>query len=197
MLLAAGRLLVDSAPAAACSLAGNEPHYVDAAFSTDATPPGAVTATATVERHYEKDDGGCGTSKVASCGSYGLVTLTATATDDIAPADRIGYEITVTDGTPPPDFNVPAMPVRAFGYDGNVIYLYYSVTRHTGFRVTLEIRAVDLNGNLGPPTQLVVEESDADAAEPDGGGCSTVPAPPAVGLAFGALLLVLRRRGRR
>jgi len=187
---AAAALVAHVTPAGACSLAGNSQHYIDDAFASDTTPPGAVTATADIFRHNENDDGGgCG-QHIASCGSYALITLQLDATDNAAPAERIGYEITVVDGTPPRDFNLPQEWV------GNgEVYLYYSINHRTGYDLTLQIRAVDLNGNLGPPTLLNVKETAAEEEEP--GGCSTVPAPSAVSLAFASVLFAVRRRRRR
>lgn len=192
-------MLVDARPASACSLATNETHQVDAAHANDTTAPGVVTVTADAQRYFDNSEDGCGGGKVASCGSYGLVTLAVGGTDDATPADQLGYEVTLVDGTPPRDFNVPSMPVRPFAGSGGTgdLYLYYSVTEAKGFRVTLQVRAVDLNGNLGPPTLVTVEETDTQAAAPSSGGCSTVPVPPPVGIALGALALALRRRRRR
>lgn len=140
-------------PAGACSLVGNDEHYADAAYASDTVAPSAVTASALVQRYYDDSDGGgCG-SPVSSCGSYGLVTLSVDATDDEAPAGELGFEVTVVGGTAPKGFNVAATPVR-----GNEIYLYFSVSQPEGFSVTLQLRAVDLNGNLGPALMLTVEE---------------------------------------
>lgn len=186
---AAAALLAHVTPASACSLAGNREHYVDSAFASDTTPPGAVTATADVFRHEDDGDGG-GCSQIASCGSYALITLQLDATDNAAPADRVGFEITVVDGTPPRDFNLPQQWVG-----GGEVYLYYSINHRTGYDLTLQIRAVDLNGNLGPPTLLNVKETAAEEEEP--GGCSTVPAPSAVSLALVSALFAVRRRRRR
>lgn len=186
---AAAALVARITPASACSLVGNSQHYVDAAFASDTTPPGAVTATADIFRHEADDEGG-GCSQVASCGSYALITLQLDATDDAAPADRVGFEITVVEGTPPRDFNLPQEWVG-----GGEVYLYYSINHRTGYDLTLQIRAVDLNGNLGPPTLLNVKETAAEEAEP--GGCSTMPAPSAVSLAFVSIMFAARRRRRR
>ena len=183
-------LVAQVAPAGACSLAGNGQHYVDAAFASDTVAPGAVTASAEIFRHEDDGDGGgCG-QYVASCGSYAVINLQLSATDDAAPADRLGFEITVVDGTPPRDFNLPQDWVS-----GGEVFLYYSITHRTGYDITLQIRAVDLNGNLGPPTLLNVKETAAEEEEP--GGCSTVPAPSAVSMALASVLFAVRRRRRR
>jgi uncharacterized protein (TIGR03382 family) len=186
-LLAPALLVAVERPVGACSLAGNQMHYVDAAFATDTVAPSAVTADVTVSRHYDDEENvGCG--KIASCGSYGLISLDVTATDNAAPADQLGYEITVVTGRMPRDLNLMEVPAR-----GPELYLYFSATDRAPFALTLEVRAVDLNGNLGPATLVEID----DPGDPeDGGGCTTttVPAAPPIAFALGALLVALRRR---
>lgn len=156
--LAAGALLamVPSATvlaprtAGACSLAGNDDHHLDPAHAGDTTPPSLATATADLAWHGDDgDSGGCG-STVSSCGSYGLLTVTVAATDDAAPADELGYQLRVAAGVPPSGLDLPAQNVRAFSGELLVYFDYSS----PGFDFDLEIRAVDLNGNLGPPSVL-------------------------------------------
>lgn len=142
--------------AGACSLAGNEPHTLDtAAHGSDTTPPTAVTAARTVNRYFADDAGGCGGGQVATCGDYGLITLTLSgATDDATPAAELGYRITITDGTPPPGFRGVDEDVR-----GPEVYIYFDVDDPNPVEFTLEIRAVDLNGNLGPATEILISDA--------------------------------------
>ncbi len=157
-LISTSATLVAPRPIGACSLATNELHRVDPAFSSDATPPSAVTAAVVDVAHIEDDGdgGGCG-SHVASCGSYGVVTVAVSATDDAAPPDRIGYQIRLVSGTPPRDFGVPAQSdmLGASRPFENELIFYFHPDDHD-WQVELEIRAVDLNGNLGPPTLLAI-----------------------------------------
>lgn len=157
--LAAGALLgvlptvtVLPRTAGACSLAGNDDHHLDPAHAGDTTPPSLATASAELVWHEDDDGGGgCG-STVASCGSYGLITLAVAATDDAAPADDLGYQLRVIAGVPPSGLNLPAQNVRAFSGELLVYFDYSS----PGFDFDLEIRAVDLNGNLGPPSVVSI-----------------------------------------
>jgi uncharacterized protein (TIGR03382 family) len=176
--------LLEPRPAAACSLVGNVDHMLDAAYASDTVAPTAVTASAVIYR--SADDTGCGGA--SSCGDIASIAISVAATDDAAPADQLGYQLRVVGGDPPRGLNLPTAPVMP--YSGEDVYVYFDYGDRSGFSFDLEIRARDLNGNLGPATVITV-------AEPaDGGGCSTGGDGklPALGGALLALALVLRRR---
>src|SRR5688572_29169459 len=147
--------LVWPRPLGACSLASNDDHHLDSAFSADKTAPGAVTASVFDLVHHENDgdSGGCGTH-VASCGSFGSITIDVSASDDQASAEKIGYRLRVIGGDAPRDLNVPMQDVRPFGTQ---LQLYFDVDDHD-FDFQLEISAVDLNGNVGAPTVLTIAQ---------------------------------------
>jgi hypothetical protein len=130
------------------------------------------------------DSGGCG---MAGCGDRASIHLELSATDDRAQPDLIGYEIRVIGGQPP----VGLDPMRDGRVQGSQLYFFFDYGA-PGFTVDLEIRAVDLNGNLGPP--VVVTVTDAE----DGGGCMATRQHGLAG--FGLVLVVLgwvtRRRYR-
>ena len=171
-------------PASACSLAENQEQMLDSAHATDITAPSVVTVSAMLY-HSEDDGGGC--NEVSSCGDIASIGITVMATDNATPTERLGYQIQLVGGEPPRGFRLPTFAVSPFSTD--TLWFYYDASDHSGFSMDLEIRARDLNGNLGPPMVLSIEEEPA-------GGCRTEPAP-ALGLGTIAVLaLVLRRRRR-
>jgi hypothetical protein len=151
VMLSTSANLVAPRPLGACSLASNDDHHLDPAFSTDKTAPGAVEANVFDLVHHEDDGdgGGCGTH-VASCGSFGSLTIDVSATDDTAPAEKIGYRLRMIGGDAPRGLNLPMQDVRPFG---SQLQLYFDVDDYD-FEFQLEISAVDLNGNVGAPTVL-------------------------------------------
>jgi uncharacterized protein (TIGR03382 family) len=167
--------LVDAPrPAAACSLIGNGEHQLDTAYANDTVAPSAVTASAAV--HRSADDTGCGGA--SSCGDLASVSIDVAATDDAAPADMLGYQLRVVGGQPPAGLTIPTEAVMSYG--GGDLYFYFEYGDRSGFNFALEIRAVDLNGNLGPPTTITIGEDQATS------GCST-----SHGSTLGAVLLAL------
>jgi MYXO-CTERM domain-containing protein len=170
-------------PAGACSLVGNDDHQLDAAYANDTVAPSMVTAAAIV--HRSADDVGC--AGASSCGDIASIAVSVAATDNAAPIDKLGYQVRVVDGDVPAGLNIPVQPVTTYG--GDDLYFYFNYGDRTGFVFDLEIRARDLNGNLGPPTVITV-------GEPGEGGCSTGSGDklPALAGVLVALALVLRRR---
>lgn len=192
--LAALLALADSRPASACSLLTNDDFQEDPAQAGDATPPGAVTGSAEVFRNEEEEGVGC--TQVAGCGDIAAIRLDVSATDNATPADRMGYLVTVVGGEPPAGLvgesfgGIRSTPVT--GYGGELIF-YFDFNDRAGFQLDLEVRAVDLGGNLGPPTIFSVGE-----AAPDEGGCRTSGSATSGGLVLLAIAgVVLRRRARR
>ena len=142
--------LVNARPAAACcAIAGGGAcgyggyalHVTDPAQADDTTPPGAPVIDVEITRY---DQG---------CGSNGLdLELVMQATDDRAPAERIGFLITVAGGDVSIEIEdgaiVPYGPVS-----------FYFAEDELPFEGELEVRAIDLNGNIGPPTIVEVSSS--------------------------------------
>lgn len=171
-------------PAGACSLAGNGIHQVDPAHAADTTPPGAVTATGLAIERYQDSSAPC----VAGCGDRGYITFEPSASDDATPAELVGYQLRVVRGTPPRGLqDVEDYAITTYG---GPAYFYFDYDA-PGFDFDLEVRAVDLNGNLGPPLILQI----ADAPESEGCAAGSGRHPLATwGFAIAALAFVLRRR---
>lgn len=170
--------LLASRPSDACIPLGNTDHDIDAEFAADTVAPGAPSVAL----------GEVARADANSCtGSY--VELLVDATDDQAPTNRLGYDVTILD-----DDSVlldDARVVRSFGQS---LYLHFVPPLRddlAAFDLRAEVRAVDLNGNIGEPTLF---EAHVDVPEPgDGGGCSAGGTSPGwLGLA--ALALLRRRR---
>lgn len=174
-----GMALAVPRAAHACFEVNYEEHQRDAMILGDTTPPGAATASARIERI---EDQGC----ASRCGGDDHnVVLSLAATDDLAPPDKLGFRMRVVEGTAP-------KPVPTVDVVGGEDSVYLDFGDAAGFAYTLEIRAVDLNGNVGPPMLLRV-------VDPDDGGCVThrSAGPGALGLVALALAAALQRRRRR
>jgi MYXO-CTERM domain-containing protein len=170
-------------PADACSLVTNDIHQVDPEQSGDTVPPGSTrVVTAKISREQD-DSSGC----VAGCGSRGVITLELDAEDAGTTPDRMGYLVTIVNGNAPAGFFVEEEPVTSFG---GPLHFYFDFEAPRVF-VELEIRAVDLNGNVGLATLISLEE-----LEQDDGGCAVAPsgALASLGLVGFALAFALRRR---
>lgn len=152
LLLVAAPLacLVNVRPAEACCAIANTGacgdggyilHETDPAQADDDTPPSAPVVDVAITRY---DQG---------CGSHGLdLELTLQATDDRASPDRIGFLITVARG----DFSIEIE-------DGAIVpyrpVAFYFAEDELPFEGELEVRAIDLNGNIGEPTLVEVSSS--------------------------------------
>jgi hypothetical protein len=152
LLLVASLLafLVNARPAeACCAIAGGGAggyggyslHVTDPAQADDATPPSAPEVDVDISRY---DQG---------CGSNGLdLELTMQATDDRAPAERIGFLVTVASG----EFSIE---IEDGAIVPNGLVAFYFAEDELPFEGELEVRAIDLNGNIGPPTFVEVWSS--------------------------------------
>jgi hypothetical protein len=174
------------APADACTLVPIEDHELDAAHAGDTVAPSAVMASALVER--QDTDQGCGAQ--SKCGGGAWITIAVAATDNATAVDKLGYELRIINGEPPDGLTIPTNPVTPVG---GQLYFYFNADDRVGFELDIQLRARDLNGNLGPPTVVTV-------GEPAEGGCATSHRSPAT--LVGTLLvfvafLVCRRSQRR
>ena len=122
---------------------------------------------------------------IGSCGDLSSIVLHATATDNATPSERMGFRVRVVDGVAP--ISVPDQNLEPESQDEMRFFMDGS----RGFAFTLEVRAVDLNGNLGPPAMIYIEDEPDDA-----GGCATGRERDALGLvlAIGAISIAMRRR---
>ena len=116
----------------------------------------------------------------------GLIEIDVTAMDDRA-GSAVGFELQAIGGAPPASFD--SGPVRESLND--TLMLYFNPD-HGSFTFDLQIRAIDLNGNLGPPTVITIEDTVEGS-----GSRATGSAGASAGLALGVLGLVLRRRRPR
>lgn len=142
-------------PSGACSPAPQDggSHALDPAFSTDTAAPGAVDATFDIYRASNSGGGGC--SHDSCGGGFNEVALQLTAADDRTPGERMGYRFTIVGGQTPPYLNFPTGD-RLVGY-GEVNWRYDS-SFDGKFSFDVEIRAVDLNGNVGPATVVTITD---------------------------------------
>lgn len=159
----------------ACGYSGYAPHVTDPAQADDATPPSAPVVDVEITRY---DQG---------CSSNGLdLELAMQATDDRAPAERIGFLITVASG----DFSIEIEDGAIVPY-GPVSF--YFADDELPFEGELEVRAIDLNGNIGPPTIVEVSSSAHSSSK----RFASVPGPLLTyGLVGLALVIACRRRRR-
>lgn len=160
----------------ACGYGGYSQHVTDPAQADDTTPPSAPTVDVEITRY---DQG---------CGSNGLdLELTMQATDDRAPAERIGFLITVARG----EFSIEIDEGAIVPYDGPVSF--YFDDDELPFEGELEVRAIDLNGNIGPPTIVEVSSSSSSRKR----FASLRGAAPLLTFGMIGLALVIARRRRR
>jgi hypothetical protein len=137
-------------PVGACSLAAPNggPHELDPAESSDTVAPGAVDVQ--VSLYDGQRERGCSQS---TCGDLPpAVHLVITSSDNRTPPELLGYRLRVVRGQPPVGSQIPSEAVRT---TGNLIYFNHS--EDDSFDFDLEVRAVDLNGNLGPATVVTIE----------------------------------------
>lgn len=180
---AASAVIATPRAASACTPIPTDYLVIDPAFADDTQAPGVVsTAPVTI---YRYEGAGCGDS---GCGNYAFIDIPVMALDDRAPAARLGYHLDVVGGSAPRPYwtdgwaIVPDDPTR--------LRLYFDVEA-PAFEFDLSIRAVDLNGNLGPPTVVHIVDTEGS------GGCTTAgrhPAAPLVAVALATLLATRRRR---
>lgn len=169
--------------AEACFEPGFEQHTLERSQLDDTVKPGPVSVSMWIEG---PDGGGCESPSVrprCSQPANRLVVMVS-ATDDRTPPDKLGYRVGVTAGTAP--FADPG-DVRPI--DG---VLAFAVPEGAELDFELAVRAIDLNGNIGPATYTQVTSSASE------GGCSSHHAGRAVSFAMIAIVvsLVVRRRRR-
>jgi MYXO-CTERM domain-containing protein len=180
-------LLIEAAPRPghACTLAGNGTHRLDPQQASDTVAPSAPTVVEVDVARYEDDELDCG---ISSCGSYGLAQVTLEATDDASHPDLIGYQLRLVSGTLPRGLTLPTEPIAG----GGALYLYFDEDA-PDFEAEIEARAVDLNGNLGPPTTFVIADASAGGCASRTGRTGPLGSLAVLGL---ALALVVRRKRR-
>lgn len=156
MLVLAALALAMPRDADACLQPTYEEHVLDRSQLSDTMKPGPVSISMWIE---QPDGGGCATreSRCAEPAGRRLVVMVS-ASDDQTPPDKMGYRVDITSGRAP--FPAPG-DVRAI--DG---LLRFDLGDSEDYEFELAIRAVDLNGNMGPPTYTPI-------AEASGEGCAS------------------------
>jgi hypothetical protein len=122
-----------------------------------------------------------------SCGDVTNANITNLATDDMTPADRIGYRVAVVAGKSPAGFDVPSGVVNWAHSDASVWIHWSGIGDDVDF--TLELVAVDAAGNESAPQTVRIYD--------DIGGCSIGPRGGVNGGTLAILVLALVLAGRR
>ena len=159
-------------------------HAIDPAYAGDTTPPPAPQVDVQIAR---RDTGG-GCTSTDCDGQSANIYIDITAGDDMTPAARMGYILTISGGDTPTGLYSRAVdgmpyfqPHGSFGYGFD-----YNAS---DFAFDVEVRAIDLNGNISAPTIVHI----ADKAS---SGCS-MSGSSSQWLLLPVLGFVLRRRRRR
>ena len=189
---------VASAPAdaRACSLVGPQPHIVDPALqASDQVPPTLpAPLPARIKRGELAQQTGCG-SQVSSCDDLGIIYITAQATDDMTPPEKIGYRLSLESGMLPAGLTLPPDAIEPGNRATNCCCTGPTAptSRHSPSRCRLV--AIDLAGNESAPQIMLIADEQAGHA-----ACAVargrVSRPWLAGIAAVAVLLATRRRRR-
>jgi hypothetical protein len=166
---------IDARDAIACGAALRDDLVLDPVYADDTAPPSQPTVTWTSF-----------VSTGTDCGDFGRVTLTVSAVDDRAPAEKLGFRLEVVSSDS--DVLTPSYAVLPLG---GQIFAYFAPTVES-LHAQLSVRAVDLNGNIGEPMLVDVAYETPEPPQPDE-GCNAGRSP---GLAL-ALLVLARCTIRR
>jgi hypothetical protein len=183
VLLLAALALVPSRVAGACGEPAFEQHALDRSQLDDRVKPGPVAISMWIE---EAGGGGCvGPNSTCNPPPGRRLVVHVNASDDQTPPDKLGYRVTITAGRAP--FVAPG-DIRPDRDD----LLAFDLGETEELDFELAIRAVDLNGNIGPATYTQVAQSAS-------GGCASHRAGRAMsfGLIGIALAFLVARRRRR
>ena len=174
--------------ARACDPIGQFNHTIDPSMQpADQTPP-TLPALPSAMLHYAQDSAGCGAAK---CGDATFAAIPAVATDDMTPAQQIGYRVSLASGTLPADFSLPATAVDPIA---GFIRLYFNADTASSFDFTLQVVAIDLAGNESEPQTVRVTDDSGHACAVARGRASRTDLGWAAPLAL--LALAYRRRRR-
>jgi hypothetical protein len=181
-------LLALSRPSDACVPPNPETttHEVDPAHSGDTVAPSKPDADYTIAR--TTIGGGCGGAKTDCDGKYATIYLHIDATDDATSTEKLGYDIKIIGGDTP-----KALYGRGFEGQGVVVqprgdFEWSFDYDDTEFAFDVEIRAVDLNGNMSEPAVLHIAGDDRDD------GCMSAAPAHSEWMLLPVLAFILRRR---
>ena len=192
LLIVAAFVAALRADARACSLAGPTPHVIDPSMqATDQAPP---TLPPLPNARVTRGNPTVGCGSRSTCDDIGTIGIAVGATDDVTPAERIGYRLTLESGALPSSLTLPTDAVEPMS--GELVLVWDDIAdgRIEDFNFTLRITAVDLAGNESDPQLLPISTGTGTA-------CAVAGAPTSGGelAAFvaSALALAMRRRRRR
>jgi hypothetical protein len=146
--------------------------------------------------------GGCSGSS-SSCDDIGIVQIQPKATDDMTPAEKIGFRVTLAAGALPSGLTLPADTIDlppGYPFVG-LTWVDGATDNQDPLDFTLSIIAVDLAGNESGPQTVVVHDdgggsggSSCQLSSGRSGRSGHTPLPAAICLTFFALLVAARRR---
>ena len=185
------------ADARACSVAAPTPHVFDPSMAaTDMVPPTLPPPTVTVSRG--RREVGCGGR--STCDDIGNIRIAVAATDDVTPAEHIGYRMTLEGFGPPNGGGLPrglTLPTDALDpVAGEVVLVWDDIAdgEAEDFSFVVRVVAVDLAGNESEPQVLPIWDGRGGDCAVGGGNRWT--GLPAVVAAVALALAAIRRRRR-
>jgi hypothetical protein len=177
------------ADARACSVAGPTPYVVDASMqATDHVAPTLEPLSIASLQRGTATGGACSGS---SCDGMGSLALTIAASDDVTPANNLGYRFSLAAGALPASFFILLdQPSQVTVSDGKIWFNWDDGTEdHAPIDFTLQMVAIDRAGNRSAPQMVRVTD--------DPGGCAIArPHPRGLACIVAAALLLARRRRR-
>jgi hypothetical protein len=147
-----------------------------------------ITAHAAVIKRTNPDP----TGPITDCDGidFSALSLQLTSTDNMAAPEQIGYEFKVVAGALPPNMTMPTVAlIQDIDFD-------FSMSRDDPrVSFTLEVRAVDGNGNRSAPLTIVIDED--PGMNESNAGCATSSSGSLAGSVIMVGIMALMRRHRR
>ena len=179
-LLCAVTLVAARAEATSCRAPLLEQHELDRSQLADTVMPTAPMVSMRIE---SDDGGGCiGADDPCAAALGRRLVLMVAASDDRTPPDKLGFRIEGASGPLPFDVPGDVRPVDEM--------ISISLAEDVPLDLELAVRAVDLNGNVGPATYVHAEPADS-------GGCATSRPGSFAWIAAAIALALTSRRARR
>lgn len=187
LFVAAVIAFVAPAAAHACTFSGPQPLQIDPGLkATDRQPPSLTTVSVVgVKRGQGPQASGCGQT-ASSCDDLGQIRIAVAGTDDMTPAEQLGFRVSIAAGKPPAGLIVPDSAVTIDGGptgDGELLLLWTdgNTDDQESLDFTVNVVAVDRAGNESAPKTLRVADQ--------GSGCNLASRSRRAGV--GVLVFVL------